>query len=492
MRNLVVVNDPKEWAFPQEGVEVVAARTYLTHPSYSTLEKVRVVNLCRSLGYQKLGYYVSLLADVRGHKPLPGIGTIQNMKSQAVAAIAGSDLQGLIDHSLATIQSDEFTLSVYFGHNVAQRHDKLALALFRTFPCPYLKAQFSRSEKTQRWKLWDVSALAVDDIPEGHIEFARQKTQEYLARTNVREPRRSTRPYDMAILHDPQEADTPSNEKALKRFARAAEQVGFNVEFIQQEDYGRLAEFDALFIRETTNVNHHTFRFACRAEALGLVVMDDPTSILRCSNKVFLAEMAEQHGILTPNTMIVHRGNVDMVADRLGLPLVLKQPDSSFSAGVRKVRTREELDQLVDEMLKKSDLVVAQSFVPTEFDWRVGILDGHPLYAARYYMADNHWQIMKRDAGGKMEDVGRAETMAAEMAPTRVIKTALKAANAIGKGLYGVDLKEVGGRVYLIEVNDNPNIDAGFEDAVLGDELYLRIMRTFAARVAMRHTGWGA
>lgn len=190
--------------------------------------------------------------------------------------------------------------------------------------------------------------------------------------------------------------------------------------------------------------------------------------------------------------MIVHRGNVDMVADRLGLPLVLKQPDSSFSAGVRKVRTREELDQLVDEMLKKSDLVVAQSFVPTEFDWRVGILDGHPLYAARYYMADNHWQIMKRDAGGKMEDVGRAETMAAEMAPTRVIKTALKAANAIGKGLYGVDLKEVGGRVYLIEVNDNPNIDAGFEDAVLGDELYLRIMRTFAARVAMRHTGWGA
>jgi hypothetical protein len=28
-----------------------------------------------------------------------------------------------------------------------------------------------------------------------------------------------------------------------------------------------------------------------------------------------------------------------------------------------------------------------------------------------------------------------------------------------------------------MEVNDNPNIDAGIEDAVLKEELYLRIMR---------------
>jgi glutathione synthase/RimK-type ligase-like ATP-grasp enzyme len=331
--------------------------------------------------------------------------------------------------------------------------------------------------------------MALDDIPEPHMEFARATTKEYLKKAYVRAPKRSTRPYDLAILVDPDAEEKPSNGRALKRFARAGQQVGFNVEFIQQEDYGRLAEFDALFIRETTNVNHHTFRFACRAEALGLVVIDDPTSILRCSNKVFLAEMAEQHDMLVPNTMIVHRGNVDMVADRLGLPLVLKQPDSAFSAGVRKASDKAELDVIVEEMLKKSDLVIAQSFVPTEFDWRIGILDGHPLYACRYYMAEGHWQILKRDGRGHA-DFGRAETMAVEMAPTRVVKLALKAANAVGKGLYGVDLKEVGGKVYLIEVNDNPNIDAGFEDWVLGDELYLRVMRTFAARVAMRHSGW--
>jgi glutathione synthase/RimK-type ligase-like ATP-grasp enzyme len=490
MRNLIVVNDPKEWGFHQEGVEVVAARKYLTHPSFSTLTKVRVINLCRSLGYQKIGYYVSLLADARGHRPMPSIETIQNMKTQAIAAIAGSELQELVDTSLQPIHSTDFVLSVYFGRNMAHRHDRLAYALFRMFPSPYLQATFQKSEKTGRWRLESLKPMALDDIPPNHLEFASEATREYMAKAYVRAPRRSTRPYDLAILHDPEQVEAPSNKRALQKFSRAGESVGFNVEFLQQEDYSRLAEFDALFIRETTSVNHHTFRFACRAEALGVVVIDDPTSILRCSNKVFLAELADQHDILTPQTMIVHRGNVGELAERLGLPCVLKQPDSAFSAGVRKVRTAEELEFQVEEMLKRSDLVVAQSFVPTEFDWRVGILDGQPLFACRYFMAAGHWQIMKRDHSGKMEEYGRAETVPVEMAPTKVVKAALKAANHIGKGLYGVDLKEVGGKVYMIEVNDNPNIDAGFEDQVLGDDLYARIMRTFLARVSNRHSAW--
>jgi glutathione synthase/RimK-type ligase-like ATP-grasp enzyme len=491
MRNLVVVNDPKEWSFSQEGLEVVAARKYLTHPSYTTLEKVRVINLCRSLGYQKIGYYVSLLADARGHTPMPSIEAIQNMKDRAIAAIAGSDLQEIVEESLSKVQSDEFVLSVYFGRNMAQRHERLANALFRMFPSPYLQASFARSDKSGRWRLESLKPMALDDIPAGHEHFAQEATTDFLHK-DWRPQKRAQRPYDLAILVDPELPEPPSNKKALQKFAKAGEEVGFNVEFIRQEDYSRLGEFDALFIRETTGVNHHTFRFACRAEALGLVVMDDPASILRCSNKVFLAEMADQQDILVPNTMIVHRGNVDDLVARLGLPCVLKQPDSSFSAGVKKVATTQELGLAVETMLEKSDLVIAQAFVPTEFDWRVGVLDGQPLFACRYYMADGHWQILKRDGSGKKEDVGRAETVPVEMAPTRVVKTALKAANHVGKGLYGVDLKEVAGKVYMIEVNDNPNIDAGFEDEVLGDELYLRVMRTFFARVTARHRGWGS
>jgi len=41
----------------------------------------------------------------------------------------------------------------------------------------------------------------------------------------------------------------------------------------------------------------------------------------------------------------------------------------------------------------------------------------------------------------------------------------------------------VGGRQVLIEINDNPNVDRGVEDLVLGDEIYERVMKVFKARV---------
>ncbi len=67
-----------------------------------------------------------------------------------------------------------------------------------------------------------------------------------------------------------------------------------------------------------------------------------------------------------------------------------------------------------------------------------------------------------------------------------MVRAALKATRLIGEGLYGVDLKQVGERVVVIEINDNPNIDAGVEDTVLGRELYRRVMRVFLERMEAR------
>ena len=71
-------------------------------------------------------------------------------------------------------------------------------------------------------------------------------------------------------------------------------------------------------------------------------------------------------------------------------------------------------------------------------------------------------------------------------APETVVKTALRAPNAIGRGLYGVDLKEIDRRCYVVEVNDNPSIDSGVEDKVLGMDLYDRIMAVMLERVEAR------
>lgn len=480
MKIYLVVNNPQNWPMDIPGVEIVSAKSYLTESFYSAQRNAKVINLCRSYRYQTSGYYVSLLASARGHKPFPNVQTIQDLKSPTMTRIVSSELEELIQTSLSHIQSSKFTLSIYFGQNFAKCHDKLSMSLFNQFQAPLLSAQFNKNQ--DRWILQNISSIIPSEIPFDHYESVINMAREYFTKKRGCIKKKANLPYDLAVLYNAEEVNSPSNEKAIQKFLKAAETVGFNTEIITKEDYSRLAEFDALFIRETTNVNHHTYRFARRALAEGLVVIDDPDSILKCTNKVYLAELLERYKIPGPRTIILHNDNVDQVAKILGFPCVLKQPDGSFSNGVVRVDNEKQLYKTVTELLEKSDLLIAQEFIPTSFDWRVTIFDGKPLFVCKYFMARQHWQIFERNKNGKTYS-GKCETLPVTLAPKRVVKTALRAANIIGRGLYGVDIKELNGNPYVIEINDNPNIDAGIEDMVLEDELYLKIMSGILDRV---------
>jgi glutathione synthase/RimK-type ligase-like ATP-grasp enzyme len=482
VRQLIVVENPKRWPFDMEGVEVVQARAYLVERRYAELRRAAVFNMCRRYGYQNVGYYVSLLAAARGHRPLPSVATLQALTLSPIVRLVSEDLDDLIQRNLAPLKSDEFILSVYFGRNVTQRYDRLSRALFNQFPAPFLRARFSREQA--RWRLAGVRPIAGMDIPETHREFVLKRAREYFQRPTRVAPRSHDARYDMAVLWSPDDPQPPSDERAIKRLVRAAGRQGIGVALIEADDYGRLAEFDALFLRETTQVNHHTFRMASRAEALGLVVLDHPESIIRCSNKVYQAELFERHGIPQPRTMVVHEGNVAEVTSKIGLPCVLKKPDGSFSSGVAKAATEEELRERLTTLFAESELVVAQEFTPSAFDWRVGILGGEPLWVCRYHMAKGHWQIVRVERGERR--YGDVDAVAIEEAPAAVVHAAVRAARLIGDGLYGVDVKEVDGRVLVMEVNDNPNLDAGYEDGILKNALWDEIVRWFRVRLDAR------
>ncbi len=487
MRLLVVVNQPSDWNVRLDDVEVVDARAYLTEPRYNDIANVRVFNLCRSYGYQTVGYYVSLLAAARGHKPIPSVTTIQDLKSQTMARVVSDDLDDRLQEDLTSVGRRRFELDIVFGGTVDPRFERLGRTLFNVFQAPFLRAAFQH-DKEEGWQLHRLRALSISELEPGCRALIRARAADFFSRGRFHVPRRRPPRYSLAILHDPQETNAPSDAKALERFEEAAESLGIETDLITHDDFARLAEYDALFIRETTAVTHHTYRFARRAEAEGLIVMDDSLSILRCANKVYLAELLARHGIRTPRTIIVHRDNTDQVIPALGLPVVLKQPDSSFSMGVTKADNAAAYEREVDRLLDKSDLVIAQEFIQTPFDWRIGIVDRRPLYACKYYMARRHWQIIHRQGDNQIE--GRSETLPVELAPRAVVSTALRAANLIGDGLYGVDLKQVGRSVYVIEVNDNPSLEAGIEDEVLKEDLYRRIMDVFLRRLDRQHAPW--
>jgi len=188
-----------------------------------------------------------------------------------------------------------------------------------------------------------------------------------------------------------------------------------------------------------------------------------------------------------PKTVLIDRENHAQAIEQLGFPIVLKKPDSSFSQGVKKAENLKQWETELSHMFESSDLVVAQQFIPTEFDWRIGVLNRKVLYACRYYMAPKHWQIYNRTSARNTR-VGKSETVQLEEVPLIVLNTALKAANAIGDGLYGVDIKLVGSQCMVVEINDNPSIDSGVEDKVLKGRLYSAVMEEFFRRMELKAT----
>jgi glutathione synthase/RimK-type ligase-like ATP-grasp enzyme len=271
---------------------------------------------------------------------------------------------------------------------------------------------------------------------------------------------------------------------ALAKFKTMANKFGFYVEFITKDDYARLTEFDALLIRMTTNVNDISYQFSRYAYAEGLVVLDDPWSILKCSNKLFFTESMKKLSIRTPKTVFVSaKTPLSEIIEPLQFPIILKQPDSAFSLGVFKVNTENELKSELAKLLKASALVVAQSYIPSTFDWRIGVIDGAPFYACQYFMATNHWQIMNWQSKKRKDREGSVTAWPLEEVPSYIVEAAVKAAKAMGDGLYGVDLKEHDEKAYVIEVNDNPSIDHGYEDLYYKDALYKTIIKTIFNRI---------
>lgn len=481
--HIILVENPADWKEHFPTIPVVAAKDYLSRPEYSTARNLRVLNLCRSYRYLSVGYYCSLLAEARHHRVIPSVRTINDLRRKSIYSLDIEDLDDQVQKTLGK-PSPGFTataieLDIFFGQCSVKQLQELARQLFDAFRSPMLRVEFRLQGK---WRISAIKALHIHSLSPAQEESFLAALTTYLSK-RWRQPRaRSNYRYDLAILHNPKEEFPPSSPKALQNFIKAGKECGVNVELIQKKDFGRLAEFDALFIRETTGIDHYTYQFAKKAESEGMVVIDDPNSILRCTNKVYLEELLHNHKVRTPKAVIVRRDNLDKLEERLPYPVVLKIPDGSFSRGVFKATNRAELHEIAARLFRSSDLILAQEFLYTEYDWRVGIMNKVPIYVCQYFMSKQHWQIYNHSKSGDSEG-GDYKTFRVEDAPEAVVKTALKAANLIGSSLYGVDLKQTDKGVVVIEVNDNPNIDDGVEDYVLKDELYKTVIEDFVWRL---------
>ncbi|MFL1406471.1 RimK family protein [Marinobacter sp. M1N3S26] len=489
-RLLLVVDHARDWApyYPSEDLLTFDQYLQFSAPANS---RVRVINLCQSARYLSQGYYCSLLAEARGHHVVPSVMTLNDLGRKGLFSLQLDELDPAViqwlDGAASTGDSKgnrSVRVMTFFGHAEVPELKSVARALFERLPCPILTVEF-RHRKGKGWQIESMKPAAPADLTEAQQD-AFAAALDRFSSIVWRKPRTRRRyRFDLAMLVNPEEELPPSDQVALERFEKAGRKLGINVERIGRRDYMRLPEYDGLFIRETTAIDHHTYRFARRAEAEGLVVIDDPVSILRCTNKVFLADLLRTNRVPTPKTLILSKDQKDAAAqviEQLGLPVVVKIPDGAFSRGVLKAKDEKELKEALKTLFRQSALVLAQEYLYTDYDWRIGVLGGRAIYACKYYMVKGHWQIYQHGEA-KQVDSGDFDTLPTYEVPRNVIQAALSATRLIGDGLYGVDIKQSGNRVAVIEVNDNPSIDSGVEDRFLGGELYTLIMQEFLTRM---------
>ncbi|ASK33527.1 RimK family protein [Alloalcanivorax mobilis] len=488
---IILVDDPADWAAYYPTRHLLSARDYLQAAQpVCTDKKVQVINLCRSYKYLSPGYYCSLLAEARGQRVMPSVRTVNDLSRKALYGLHFGHFETALDKVMKKQGGDatELTLTLYFGHTEQEGLGELGRQIFDQMPCPILRVSFRRRDG---WSLASIRTVTLKQL-KGKEEDAFARALERFNARVWRSPRRRRGDrYELAMLVNEQEAMPPSDRTALKRFIKAGRQLGIKVEAIGRDDYTRLGEYDGLFIRETTALDHHTYQFARKAEQEGMVVIDDPGSILRCTNKIYLAELMQANKVPVPPTAFVFDDSetqADQLIAELGLPMVLKIPDGSFSRGIGKVESRQELLDALSGYLKQSAVVLAQAFMYTDYDWRIGVLNHRPLFACQYFMSKGHWQIYHHQEGGKTAS-GRFRTLPVREVPPKVLRVALKAARLMGNGLYGVDLKQSGDDVVVMEVNDNPNVDAGVEDLWLGEDLYRQIMLEFLRRMEAKRLG---
>jgi glutathione synthase/RimK-type ligase-like ATP-grasp enzyme len=479
---VILVDQPKDLPNAETPHKVITTSEYLARPRLFDAARPKLVNLARSYAYQSKGYYASLLAEARGHRVVPTVETMLELREQKLYEHALPELEDELNRCARRVDfklEGEFKLLVCFGIARDDRFESFGRLLFDWFRCPALEVIVDPGQ----WLSIDrIRPRAITRLANGEAVFFRESLHQH-TRREWRDPKARTQAkYDLAVLYDPDEKMPPSSAESIKHMARIAEKLSVDIEPITKRQLAELAEYDGLLIRENTTIDNHTYRFARRAWQEGMPVIDDPISMIRCTNKVFLMELLNQHQVATPPTVILAEDtDLSKAMDELGLPLVVKIPDGSFSRGVHKVETPEAFKRIADELFEETDLLLAQKFLPTEFDWRVGVLGGEPLFVCQYRMARGHWQVVKYRPDGSSHE-GGFRTFEIDKAPRELIDIAMRAARPIGDGFYGVDVKETPSGFIVMEVNDNPNLEHGIEDQVGKDEIWVRLLKWFIER----------
>ncbi|AUG48770.1 lysine biosynthesis enzyme LysX [Haloarcula taiwanensis] len=174
------------------------------------------------------------------------------------------------------------------------------------------------------------------------------------------------------------------------------------------------------------------------AQAYGVPVVNGPEVADTCADKVNNSLALEAAGVPTPNTDVAFTKDAALESiEKFGYPCVLKPVVGSWGRLMAKIDSRSAAEAILEhkETLGHYEhkIFYVQEFVEKPGrDMRVLAVDGEPI--AAMVRSSDHW--LTNAAKG-------AETAEFEL-DDRALELVEKASDAVGGGLLGIDLMEVG------------------------------------------------
>jgi ribosomal protein S6--L-glutamate ligase len=170
--------------------------------------------------------------------------------------------------------------------------------------------------------------------------------------------------------------------------------------------------------------------------------------LLVARNKYLALQALYRAGVRFPESVLVaSRNRTEETAEYISPPLVMKLLSGTQGVGVMLVRDVKEAGPIIDTLSELQQIICLQRYLPNPGeDIRVFVTGGEVVGAMKRKAAPHEWRSNIHIGG-----YGVAHKLS-----EREKETALKAAEAVGVEIAGVDLISVSNEPYVIEVNASP------------------------------------
>ena len=205
-------------------------------------------------------------------------------------------------------------------------------------------------------------------------------------------------------------------------------------------------------------------------ESYGYKVVNSFRTAQICGNKLLTSLELKKNGIPTPKTVVAFSMDSALrVMDQMGYPVVIKPVTGSWGRMVARVRDRNEAEAILETKEFIPDplqqIYYIQEFVSRPPRDIRAIVIGDKLVATVYrYQPGDDWRT----------NVSRGGTVEAFKPDKEMEELFLKAAEAVGGGILGIDAMESKEGILIHEINNNVEFRGAM--SVVGRRIPLEII----------------